>query len=587
MLQRSILVFLLVSTFAVRAENAAAPVGAPVLERPTLLCLGAYWVIRGDDNGNAVVTVDYRIQGESDWRRGPNLFRVEKGRHVPDKYPARVDVPKDGRLFAGSVVMLKPDTAYELRLTLTDPDGGAATHTLAARTRGEPVEPPGMNVVHVAPPGEPAGDGSAGRPYRGIHAARGKAKPGTVFLMHAGVYPGELAVDKSGEPGRPIVFRAAGDGEVVLDGASTPEKRTPRVITAANVHDVWFEGLTIRNATYGISANDSARVVVRRCKITNVDYGFSATRDTDGRRCEDHLIVDNVIEGPSAWPRGKGIENARGVQVTGAGHVVAYNRIRAFADAMDTYPSPRVEAIDFHHNDCTEMTDDGCELDYSQRNTRCFANRFTNVFQGISVQPVFGGPTYVFRNALYNVPMEPFKIHNGPSGALFYHNTVVKKGPPMLVLTPEPASNLVMRNNLFVGTNYVAGVKMSACAWECLPRMTYCDFDYSAFVGEGYPVYLKWNGTRYPTFEAMRAKSPIERNALRLKAAGLFASGAVPPSDEKVEQKVTDLRPAAGAGVVDAGEVLPGFNDGFGGKGPDIGAYEAGEEMPKYGPRER
>src|SRR5439155_878521 len=82
----------------------------------------------------------------------------------------------------------------------------------------------------------------------------------------------------------------------------------------------------------------------------------------------------------------------------GGGHVVAYNRIHGFGDAMDTFQGPRCEAIDFHNNDCDLLTDDGCEMDYSQRNTRCFENRFTNVYQGISVQPVYGGPVYIFRN---------------------------------------------------------------------------------------------------------------------------------------------------------------------------------------------
>ena len=36
----------------------------------------------------------------------------------------------------------------------------------------------------------------------------------------------------------------------------------------------------------------------------------------------------------------------------------------------------------------------------------------------VSVQPIYGGPVYVMRNAIYNVVMEPFKMHNGPSGAL-------------------------------------------------------------------------------------------------------------------------------------------------------------------------
>jgi hypothetical protein len=30
---------------------------------------------------------------------------------------------------------------------------------------------------------------------------------------------------------------------------------------------------------------------------------------------------------------------------------------------------------------------------------------------------------------------------------------------------------------------------------------------------------------------------------------------------------------------------LPNVNDGFGGKGPDLGAYEVGQPAPVYGPR--
>jgi hypothetical protein len=37
---------------------------------------------------------------------------------------------------------------------------------------------------------------------------------------------------------------------------------------------------------------------------------------------------------------------------------------------------------------------------------------------------------------------------------------------------------------------------------------------------------------------------------------------------------------------VDAGVRLPNVNDGFTGKAPDLGAYEVGEPVPHYGPRE-
>ena len=36
---------------------------------------------------------------------------------------------------------------------------------------------------------------------------------------------------------------------------------------------------------------------------------------------------------------------------------------------------------------------------------------------------------------------------------------------------------------------------------------------------------------------------------------------------------------------IDAGQVLPGLNNGFKGGAPDIGAFELGSELPHYGPR--
>ncbi len=49
------------------------------------------------------------------------------------------------------------------------------------------------------------------------------------------------------------------------------------------------------------------------------------------------------------------------------------------------------------------------------------------------MQPVYGGPVYVFRNVMYNVAVEPFKLHNNPSGCLIFHNTSVKNGAPSVL----------------------------------------------------------------------------------------------------------------------------------------------------------
>ena len=40
-----------------------------------------------------------------------------------------------------------------------------------------------------------------------------------------------------------------------------------------------------------------------------------------------------------------------------------------------------------------------------------------------------------------------------------------------------------------------------------------------------------------------------------------------------------------GSAAIDRGVVLPNINDGFAGKAPDLGALEAGQPLPIYGPR--
>ena len=350
-------------------------------------------------------------------------------------------------------------------------------------------------------------------------------------------------------------------------------------ISASGSHDVWFEGLTIQNAIHGAVFHDAARIVVRHCHIRRVDYGITATRNTQGTAA-DHFISDNLIEGPSTWPRTKGIEDARGIQVSGQGHVVCYNRIRGFADAIDTFPSRRCAAIDFYNNDRSELTDDGIEMDYSERNTRCFHNRLTNVFQGISMQPVYGGPVYVFRNVMYNVAVEPFKLHNNPSGCLMFHNTSVKNGTPAQLWTSESVRHCLSRNNLFVGTQAHYGMDFTA-------RMMDCDFDYDGFAGGPYEIFLRWNGIRYGTLEEVKQRAPVLKHAVLLDARTLFASGAMPPTDvARSHDTLIDLRLSSRSKAVDAGQALSGWNDGFRGLRPDLGAYELGDSPPHYGPRD-
>ena len=102
---------------------------------------------------------------------------------------SELEVPDDGWLFAGSALLLEPRAAYELRLTLEDPDGGKATRTLRAATRSEPLVSTTARGRHVVP-GSGGGTGTERDPFRGLAAAQKAAAPGDLFLVGAGVYAG-------------------------------------------------------------------------------------------------------------------------------------------------------------------------------------------------------------------------------------------------------------------------------------------------------------------------------------------------------------------------------------------------------------
>ncbi len=46
-----------------------------------------------------------------------------------------------------------------------------------------------------------------------------------------------------------------------------------------------------------------------------------------------------------------------------------------------------------------------------------------------------------------------------------------------------------------------------------------------------------------------------------------------------------DLTLKGGSSAIDQGVFIPNVTDDFTGKGPDLGAYEFGVPLPKYGPR--
>src|SRR5437762_13068235 len=98
---------------AAASETKIKP-GEFVVDHPTLINLGFEWFVQGDDNRNASVEVSYRKQGTADWKQALPMLRLQ-GERI--KQGDQLDVVSPN-MFAGSILDLEPNTAYEARFVL-------------------------------------------------------------------------------------------------------------------------------------------------------------------------------------------------------------------------------------------------------------------------------------------------------------------------------------------------------------------------------------------------------------------------------------------------------------------------------------
>ena len=76
-------VLFLDSASAAANENKTKP-GEFIIDHPTLINLGFEWLIQGDDNRNAQVEVAYRKHGETLWKQGLPLLRLQRRANLPE-----------------------------------------------------------------------------------------------------------------------------------------------------------------------------------------------------------------------------------------------------------------------------------------------------------------------------------------------------------------------------------------------------------------------------------------------------------------------------------------------------------------------
>jgi hypothetical protein len=544
-----------------------------IVDPPTIENLGFRWYIEGDGNRNASVAVDFRKKGQGQWKKALPMLRVHHEVSNQKYGPYRT-----GNLFAGSVLFLQPETAYEVRFTMSDPDGGAPAEPtiVTAVTRAEPRALDGARVIEATA-------------EKGLMVAFEQAEPGDVILIRPGVYKGPFDLKKSGTAEKPIVFRGPPNGEAVLEGAGV--RTRSRIVTLNGTHHLHFERLTFRNAqmaVYAAKPGGSRGLVIRGCKIHDVVYGIN----TGCENSSDWYISDNEIVGinPTWYPRPPQTYMSpghTGVNVYGRGHVICYNRITRFSDSAAIYNfGPPVDdvtrhcvSIDFYNNDLSWAQDDTFEADYGCHNVRFYRNRCYNAHTGMSTQPFYGGPVYLIRNELYAITALSYKLNNYPAGIEAYNNTSCCAGQGFC--PPAIWQNGHFRNNLFMGGR--------GYAMESGSPTAYSTMDYNAYRRNEPARLLKWTGHdasvgRYQSLEEFFKATGLEEHGV-LADYDVFVNAAPPEEGTTCQAGDYDLRLKDNANVVDAGVALPQITDGFAGKAPDLGCYELGGKTPHYGPR--
>jgi len=510
---------LLLVSSQLAAADSTKP-GEITIPFPTITNLAVEWQIEGDADLDASCEMKFRKEGGADWLDGMPLRRVPAGESQKTS-----SVFSWSNRLSGSLFDLEPGTTYDIELTLRDPDGGSETKTLKASTRPEPIAKADAVVR----------DGS--------RTDLKTAMPGEVILLADGDY-GAAVFNRDGEPGKPIVYRSM-SGKAVFSEISLTNRKW-----------VYLEGVTVNGP---VRMNGTEHCVVRRCTI-RAQYGIKAYKPGMMNAC----IEDNVITGIRKWEpaiMGAGGDNdGEGIQFTGSGNVIRHNRVSGFRDCIshmeDDGAAPQA-CNDILNNDINAGLDDGIEADFASHNCRVMRNRLTNCFVGISSQPGLGGPNYFLRNVLYNVILEPFKLHRFSHGDVVMHNTVVKAGDGFGIYTGEPFDHAVITHNLFIGSLPPSGVDYGGYtpgrgrAVDVQQFGDHCLIDYNSYAVFGRAFEGK---IRSRTFTEL-PEIDFEKHGREVRVEVTL------PNDPARLYEPPDLSGLTGAG-----------------------AY-AGEQMPVYGPR--
>jgi hypothetical protein len=533
-------------------KNARPPVkptsGTAQSATPRAVCtfesIGLYWT-PADGAEDRTCRVQYRIVGDQTWREALPLW-----------FDKRIGE------YRGSIVQLRSGTTYELRLELA---GGKTSAALKATTWNEAF--PISKTIEV-------GD------------MKGKT----------------LTVDQSGTAGGYVLYtHRAGASTAMLDGADAVDQcvevrasfvilrgltiRAPRIngiVLGEGSHDVVIEGCDIsgwgRIAKDGWGVDYDSAVFSKFKPLTRVIIQRNRMHDPRSNSNSWQEFREGGGRFHPMGPQAIFFSNCEG------NHVLRYNEFTTDDQHFcnDIFGGENNSSLrgypgtdsDVYGNRIEGCWDDGLEIEGGGCNVRVWGNYIDRTMVKIAIAGISVGPTYIFRNVAGSSRFGHEGWNGGPfikmghapltggGRAYIFHNTILQpevSGAPDTMGCNEGLSqsggpellSIVSRNNI-LHIRKVGGSSIRDAS-----KVPTHDYDYDLLSGK-----------------VVSSGSPEPHG---IKGVPIYA----------VKRVAGDYSLDPSSPGFDAGEVIPNFNDGFAGKAPDVGAFEAGSPPMEFGVKAR